>query len=86
MYYVLMLFLSGQVAPIGLFPAPVQLAANVLPFRWMVAFPVELLLGRLSLRETAAGFAVLLAWLAVGFVGLRITWRLGLKQYSAVGA
>jgi ABC-2 type transport system permease protein len=86
MYYVLMLFLSGQVAPIGLFPAPVQLAANVLPFRWMVAFPVELLLGRLSLGETAAGFGVLLAWLAVGFVGLRITWRLGLKQYSAVGA
>jgi ABC-2 type transport system permease protein len=86
MYYVLVLFLSGQVAPISLFPAPVQLAANVLPFRWMVAFPVELLLGRVSPHDATIGFAVLLAWLAVGLAALRLTWRLGLKQYSAVGA
>jgi ABC-2 type transport system permease protein len=86
MYYVLVLFLSGQVAPISLFPAPVQLAANVLPFRWMIAFPVELLLGRVSPHDATIGFAVLLAWLAVGLAALRLTWRLGLKQYSAVGA
>jgi ABC-2 type transport system permease protein len=86
MYYVLVLFLSGQVAPIALFPAPVQLAANVLPFRWMVAFPVELLLGRDSPRDALIGFGVLLAWLAVGLVMLRATWRRGVRQYSAVGA
>jgi ABC-2 type transport system permease protein len=44
MYYVLTLFLSGQVAPLTLFPTPLQVLANVLPFRWLVAFPVELLL------------------------------------------
>lgn len=86
MYYVVMLFLSGQVAPISLFPAPVQLVANVLPFQWMVAFPVELLLGRVSARDTVIGYGVLLGWIVVGYAALRFTWRQGLKQYSAVGA
>lgn len=86
MYYVLVLFLSGQVAPISLFPGPVQVAANVLPFQWMVAFPVELLLGRISVHDAVIGFGMLAAWLIVGLAGLRLTWRLGLKHYSAVGA
>jgi ABC-2 type transport system permease protein len=86
MYYVLILFFSGQVAPLSLFPAPVQIVANVLPFRWMVAFPVELLLGRVSPRNALVGFGVMLVWLAVGIVALRYVWRQGLRQYSAVGA
>lgn len=86
MYYVLVMFLSGQVAPLGLFPAPVRIVADVLPFRWMVAFPVELLLGRLTVHDTVVGFGALLAWLVVACFGLRLTWRAGLRQYSAVGA
>lgn len=86
MYYVLVLFLSGQVAPISLFPKPVQVAANILPFQWMVAFPVELLLGRVSVHGAVVGFGMLTGWLVIGLVCLRVTWRLGLKQYSAVGA
>ena len=38
-------------------PATVRWLAALLPFRWMVSFPVELLLGRLSPRETLIGFA-----------------------------
>jgi ABC-2 type transport system permease protein len=86
MYYVLVLFLSGQVAPIALLPAPVRVLADVLPFRWMVAFPVELLLGRVSPRDALFGFGMLLGWLVVGIVALRVTWRRGVRQYSAVGA
>jgi ABC-2 type transport system permease protein len=85
-YYVLILFLSGQVAPLGLFPMPVQVVADVLPFQWMVAFPVELLLGRESPRGAMVGFAVLIGWLVVATVGLRVVWRVGVRQYSAVGA
>jgi ABC-2 type transport system permease protein len=86
MYYVLVLFLSGQVAPLVLFPLPVRVLADVLPFRWMVAFPVELLLGRDSPRDALVGFGALLAWLLVAWIGFRVTWRVGVKHYSAVGA
>ncbi|MGB8706417.1 MAG: ABC-2 family transporter protein [Dehalococcoidia bacterium] len=84
-YFVLMLFLSGQFAPLTLLPGPIQVAAAILPFRWMIGFPVELLLGRLTLAEALTGLGVQAAWLLLGFVLLRIVWRAGVRNYSAVG-
>lgn len=85
-YTLAMLFLSGQVAPLDLLPGPLRLAATVLPFRWMVAFPVELLLGRLSPSETLWSFAAQLAWLAIAWAIFGPVWRAGLRRYTAVGA
>jgi ABC-2 type transport system permease protein len=85
-YYVAALFLSGQIAPLSLLPFPVQIAAAALPFRWMISFPVELVLGRLSPMEAATGLTVQVAWLGVALLLLRVVWRAGLRSYSAVGA
>lgn len=85
-YFVVSLFLSGQVAPLELFPPALGLVASALPFRWMVAFPVETLLGRLTLGETLLGYAAQLAWIGVTLVVLRFGWRAGIRRYSAVGA
>jgi ABC-2 type transport system permease protein len=84
-YYVAALFLSGQVAPLSLFPSPVQAAANLLPFRWMIGFPVELLLGRLTPHQAFIGFSAQAAWLVLIFFVLKVAWRAGTKTYSAVG-
>ena len=85
-YFVLMLFLSGQIAPLTLLPFPVQIVADILPFRWIIGFPVELLLGRLTLFETLIGLGAQVTWLLISFVLLRIIWRGGIRVYSAVGA
>jgi len=85
-YFVLMLFLSGQIAPLTLLPNPVQLVANVLPFRWVIGFPVELLLGRLSPVEAFIGLGAQAAWLVLGVLLVQLVWRRGVKEYSAVGA
>lgn len=85
-YFVLVLFLSGQMAPLSLFPAPIQWLARLLPFRWLIGFPVELLLGRLSLQQALIGWAALAGWLLVAVLLWRWIWRLGLRNYSAVGA
>ena len=86
MYYVAALFLSGQVAPLSLMPFPVQVVATLLPFRWIIGFPVELLLGRLTPGEALTGFAAQAVWLAIGLALLKIVWRAGVRQYSAVGS
>ncbi len=86
MYFVALLFLSGQIAPLSLLPAPVRMAATALPFRWVLAFPVELLLGRLTPREALIGFAAQGAWLVIGLALLKIVWRAGIRLYSAVGS
>lgn len=86
MYFMLMLFLSGQIAPLELFPVPIRMLAEALPFRWMVAFPVELLLGRLTPNAALGGLGMQAVWIAVVMVVLRLVYRAGIRNFSAVGA
>ena len=85
-WYLVVIFLSGQVAPLALLPQVVQVVGSVLPFRWMVAFPVETALGRLGPADVAFGLAAQVVWIAVALVLLRVGWRAGVRRYSAVGA
>jgi ABC-2 type transport system permease protein len=85
-YFVLMLFLSGQLAPLSLFPRSIQVLATVLPFRWMIGFPVELLLGRLTPGQALTGVGAQTIWLVLSLALVRIVWRAGIRIYSAVGA
>lgn len=80
------MFLAGQVAPLGLFPEPVRILAAILPFRWMVAFPADVMLGRVSGVDLLIGIGMQLLWLGIAFFALRWTWARGAMRYSAVGA
>jgi len=78
--------LLGQVAPLSLLPGPIRTLASALPFRWMVSFPIELLLGRLTPSQALVGLGAQVAWLAACFILLKMMWRAGVRVYSAVGA
>jgi len=84
-YFVLILFLSGQIAPLSLFPRWLQIVAGVLPFRWMLSFPVELLLGRLTPVQTLEGLAAQIGWVVASLLLIRFVWQAGVRVYSAVG-
>lgn len=86
MYSLAVIFLSGQMAPLSLFPSPVQTLATVLPYRWMVSFPVELILGRVGQSDLAFGLAMQAAWLALSLIVMTVVWRIAVRRYSAVGA
>ena len=86
LYYVTGIFLTGKVAPLTLMPEWVQVAATISPFRWMVAFPVELLLGRVSQTEAMMGLAAQAIWLALALGILSVYWKRAVRIYSAVGA
>ncbi len=86
MYFIVSLFLSGQVAPLDLLPGPIRAAATVLPFRWMIYFPVELALGRLTTRETLIGLAAQSGWLVASLIFFWTIWRVGVRRYAGVGA
>lgn len=86
LYFIVMLFFSGQVAPLSLMPPAVQVIAALLPFRWMIAFPVSLVLGQLSAQEIALGFAAQVIWIGVAVSLMAVVWRAGVKQFAAVGS
>jgi ABC-2 type transport system permease protein len=77
---------SGYLVPIDLLPAPLTRVLNVLPFRAMLGFPVDLLLGRLSAAQIGQGLALQLGWFLALFLLMLLMWRRGLRRYSAVGA
>jgi ABC-2 type transport system permease protein len=85
-YFILMLFLAGQIAPLTLFPRWMQIVADILPFRWMLGFPVELLLGRLTPVQALEGLGAQVVWVIVSLAVIRLIWRAGVRVYSAVGA
>ncbi|MGH2532069.1 MAG: ABC transporter permease [Thermomicrobiales bacterium] len=86
LYGTLTMFLAGQIAPLSLFPEPVRVVASILPFRWMVAFPVEVLLGRVSRDDLFIGFGMQTLWIALALLGMGWLWSRGVHRYSAVGA
>ena len=85
-YFTAHAFLSGRVAPIALLPGFLQTAAAALPFYWMLAFPVEVLLGRLTPDEMVRGLVSQALWVAATGAALALLWRHAVKRYSAVGA
>jgi ABC-2 type transport system permease protein len=86
MYFGASMFFGGRIAPIEFLPASLQWIAAALPFRWIVAFPSQLLAGQVSGRAAWFGIGAQLAWLAAGVVVFRIVWSRGIRRYSAVGA
>jgi ABC-2 type transport system permease protein len=85
-YFSLNLFLSGKMAPITLLPAALQAAAFYLPFRWMVYFPAEVLLGRVAPDAALHGFVIQIAWIGACLLLLNLMWRFGVRRYAGVGA
>lgn len=81
----LVFLLSGIVAPFALLPSNIAEIARWLPFRYMVGFPVEVLIGQVDGQEIIFGMAVQLFWLLLSIVLCRSVWHQGLKKYSAVG-
>ena len=85
-YYAVFLLFSGQFVPLKLMPTIIQEIAKYLPFQLSLYFPIQLILGKLSLAEIIQGYVVGVLWLIVSIFLFNWVWREGLKRYSAVGA
>ncbi len=78
------LFLSGLIAPLEVFPPLLRDIAYLTPFPYMVHFPSSLLRGE-SVNFLQAAIVVAI-WGILFFILNRWLWRLGLKEYSGMGA
>lgn len=83
-WFLLFLFLSGMIAPLEVFPPVVKNLALWTPFPYLIHFPASIVVGLPV--DLTRGFLSILAWLCIFWVANRLLWRLGLKQYSGMGA
>jgi viologen exporter family transport system permease protein len=66
-------------------PVWVQQIAWYLPFQWCFYYPIEALVGSMTPTELFTGLGMQLAWILIGLLGVNIVWKLGIRQFSAVG-
>jgi ABC-2 type transport system permease protein len=76
---------SGYLIPLDVLPSWIRGATRALPFRYMLGFPVEALVG-LETRATAL-HELAAQWGYVGFffVTSLLAWRIGVRRFSAYG-
>jgi ABC-2 type transport system permease protein len=84
-YLGLFAVLSGYLLPLELMPAWVADAARWLPFRYMLGFPVELLIGRFDAAAAADQLAIQWGWVVVAIAGALAIWRRGVRRFEAFG-
>jgi len=78
-------FLSGKAIPLSFFPKWLESAAQLLPFPYIVYFPVRTFLGEVKPTEFLLNFSILITWVAIAFATSRIVMKKGLHHYSGVG-
>jgi ABC-2 type transport system permease protein len=80
----LMVF-SGYLIPLDMFPEGFRVAAEVLPFRYQIGLPVELMTGMYDVDAALGLIAVQWQW-AIGllFISL-LMWNMGVKRFQAFG-
>jgi ABC-2 type transport system permease protein len=76
---------SGYLIPMEVLPHWVSASASVLPFRFMLGFPVEVLIGLLTPAQALRQLAIQWAYVAVFFAGGLAVWRAGVRRFAAFG-
>ena len=67
------------------FGRPATPATLSLPFPYLLFFPVNIYLGRVTSAELWQGLLVQACWVAAAYVLARLVWGRGIRKYSAVG-
>ncbi|MBU0572522.1 ABC-2 family transporter protein [Patescibacteria group bacterium] len=78
-------FLSGAVFPIDILPEAIQNVLYALPFPYLMFFPLQVYLGKLSMAVMLQGLFISGLWMIVLIIAMNRMWAGGVKKYSAVG-
>jgi ABC-2 type transport system permease protein len=76
---------SGYLIPLEALPSWIGRAAAVLPFRFMLGYPVEILVGLLTPAAALHQLAVQWGYVAVLYALAMLVWRTGLRRFAAFG-
>lgn len=88
LFYTLSLIIyiaSGSVFPLTIFGATIAKILGMLPFSYIVFFPVNMITGKLTTTEAITGIGMQWLWIAVILVVARWVWSSGVRRYVAVG-
>ncbi len=84
-YYNIAAFLSGEYMPFAALPLIGLFVVQVLPWRYTLSFPIEILLGRMTNYDIGIGFVIGIVWLIALYLLYLILFKISIKKYAAEG-
>jgi ABC-2 type transport system permease protein len=84
-FMTLLTFFSGGLFPLDILPHKMFEVFQILPFGYMLYFPLKVYLGQIPIGDIWVGLGVSFAWTIILFVISKMLWRIGLKNYTAQG-
>ncbi len=78
-------FLSGVLFPLDVLPQVIQNILSYTPFPYLVFFPLQVYLGKITGFLAFKGMFISLAWVFILWFVMRSVWNKGLKVYQAYG-
>lgn len=78
-------FFAGSLFPLDILPTAVYNIMKLLPFSYLLYFPLKIYLGQLSLQEIISGLCISLFWVFAIFFLVNFIWKKGLRSYTAYG-
>jgi len=82
---IVIVMLSGGIFPLDVFGERIVRVLNLLPFRYTVNYPINVLNGKIPAGEIAPGMLIQCIWIAAFLVLAHYLWRVGSRRYVAVG-
>jgi ABC-2 type transport system permease protein len=79
------ILLSGGIFPLEVFGARFVQAMSLLPFKYTVSYPINVINGAMSPAQIAQGLLTQCFWIAACWGLAHYLWRLGGRRYVAVG-
>lgn len=84
-YYNIAALLSGEFIPLVILPFIAQFILKMLPFRYTLSFPIEIIMGRMTNYDISTGFIIGLMWLCVLYFVYKIFYSIAIRRYAAEG-
>lgn len=84
-FFILVTFLAGTYFPLDILPKPIYEFLQLLPFTYLIFFPLKIYLGHIDFVLLTRGFIIMISWIILMLIILRYSWKRGLKIYTAEG-
>lgn len=86
LYYILESLLSGRIIPLVLLPLFYKEIAFLMPFRYMMSLPLEILSSQLDPWHISQALIIQMIYLLMAIILYKIILKNGIKRYGASGA
>lgn len=84
-FSIIVAFLAGIYFPLDILPSPLYSFLQILPFTYLVFFPLKIYLGGASTFFLVKGLLITTGWIVIMMFILKAVWTRGLKIYTAEG-